>query len=89
MDKEDHHHKAYWRANLTILGVLLSIWFTVSFVCGIIFADQLDTIRIPGTGFKLGFWIGHQGSMYVFLLIILAYVFLMNRLDHKHGVDED
>jgi putative solute:sodium symporter small subunit len=54
----------------------------------VLFAEELDRIRIPGTGFKLGFWLAQQGSIYVFVALIFVYVVLMNRLDRRHGVDE-
>ncbi len=73
----------YWRKNLSWLGGLLTVWFIVSYGCGILFVDQLDKIRIPGTGFKLGFWFSQQGSIYVFLVLIAVYVFVMNRLDRE------
>ncbi len=73
----------YWRRNLGWLLGLLTIWFLVSYGCGILFVDQLDKIRIPGTGFKLGFWFAQQGSIYVFLLLIAVYVRVMNRLDRE------
>jgi len=73
--------RAYWRANLRYLVVLLAIWFAVSFGCGILFVDQLDHIRIGG--FKLGFWFAQQGSIYVFVALIFIYVHLMNRLDRR------
>tara|TARA_B110000467_G_C17986465_1_gene297989 strand:- start:222 stop:473 length:252 start_codon:yes stop_codon:yes gene_type:complete len=76
----------YWKTNLKYLVILLLIWFAVSFGCGILFVDELDNIRIAG--FKLGFWFAQQGSIYVFVLLIFVYVFLMNRLDKKHNVDE-
>ncbi len=72
-------HRVYWRKNLTILGILLAIWFVVSYGCGILFVDQLDAIRIKG--FKLGFWFAQQGSIYVFVVLILIYVRYMNKLD--------
>ncbi|MCH7225327.1 DUF4212 domain-containing protein [Haloferula sp. A504] len=77
----------YWRKNLSWLGGLLAVWFIVSYGCGVLFADQLDKIRIPGTGFKLGFWFAQQGSIYVFLVLIAIYVKVMNRLDREllHG----
>ncbi|MFT5284241.1 MAG: putative solute:sodium symporter small subunit [Planctomycetota bacterium] len=81
--------RAYWRRNLVYLFVLLSIWFLVSFGCGIIFVEELNRFYLPGTGFKLGFWFAQQGSIYVFCFLILVYVFLMGRLDRKHGVEED
>jgi putative solute:sodium symporter small subunit len=83
---KDGPHRAYWRANLRYLAVLLFIWFAVSFGCGILFVDQLDRIRIGG--FKLGFWFAQQGSIYVFIVLIFVYVALMNRLDRRHDVDE-
>ncbi|KPP98403.1 MAG: putative solute:sodium symporter small subunit [Bacteroidetes bacterium HLUCCA01] len=76
----------YWKRHLRIIGVLLVIWFLVSYGFGIVFADQLDAIRIGGFG--LGFWFAQQGSMYVFVIIIFVYVFLMNRLDREFGVEE-
>ena len=80
---------AYWRRNLTYVGSLLAIWFLVSYGAGILFVEQLNTIRIPGTGFPLGFWFAQQGAIYVFVVLIFVYVVLMNRLDRKFGLDED
>jgi putative solute:sodium symporter small subunit len=83
-------HKGYWRANLKILIILLSIWFMVSFGFGIIFSDFLDQYQIGG--FKLGFWFAQQGSIYLFVVLIFIYVHLMNKLDKKykeHNDEED
>ena len=83
-------HKDYWRANLKILIILLSIWFMVSFGFGIIFSDFLDQYKIGG--FKLGFWFAQQGSIYLFVVLIFIYVHLMNKLDKKykdHNDEED
>ncbi|MFQ5589145.1 MAG: DUF4212 domain-containing protein [Nitrospiria bacterium] len=77
---------AYWKKNLKYLGVLLSIWFIVSYGCGILFVDQLNRIRIGG--FYLGFWFAQQGAIYVFVLLIYIYVRLMKRLDRQYHVDE-
>ena len=71
----------YWRLNLRYLIVLLSIWFVVSYGFGILWAEELNMIRIGG--FKLGFWFAQQGSIYVFIVLIFAYVLLMNSLDRK------
>ena len=72
----------YWRSNLKILSILLSIWFIVSFGFGIIWSDFLDQFQIGG--FKLGFWFAQQGSIYFFVLLIFIYIYLMNRLDKKY-----
>ena len=79
-------HKKYWKENLKYLAILLSIWFLVSYVFGILLVDQLNSIKIAG--FKLGFWFAQQGSIYFFVLIILVYIKLMNKLDKKYGVNE-
>lgn len=76
----------YWRKNLTYLGILLGIWFVVSYGFGILLKDQLDKISMGG--FKLGFWFAQQGSIYVFVILIFVYVWLMNRLDKKYGYEE-
>ena len=79
--------KAYWKENIRLLLSLLSVWFVVSFGMAILFVDVLDNIRF--FGFKLGFWMAQQGSIYCFVVLIFVYVYKMNRLDHKYGVDED
>ena len=78
--------QAYWRANIRILAILLSIWFIVSFGGGILFVDQLNQIKLGG--FKLGFWIAQQGSIYTFVVLIFVYVRLMNKLDQKFNFNE-
>ncbi len=80
------NHKAYWKANLRLMGVLLAIWFFVSYVCAIVFVDALNSIQFGG--FKLGFWIAQQGSMYVYLVLIFIYAIKMNQLDKKFDVEE-
>ena len=87
-DERQASKAQYWRTNLKYLAVLLTIWFVVSFGCGILFVETLNKVKLPGTGFRLGFWFAQQGSIYVFIVLILVYVVLMNRLDRKHGVDE-
>ena len=77
----------YWKRNVRILFILLGIWFIVSFGCGILLVDELNQFRLGG--FKLGFWFAQQGSIYFFVLIIFAYVWLMNRLDREFDVDEE
>ena len=84
--KPETKAKAYWRENIRYVLILLLIWFTVSYGAGILFKDVLNTIKIGG--FKLGFWFAQQGSMYVFVILIIVYVRLMNKLDKKYGYDE-
>lgn len=78
--------QAYWSENLRIIITYLSIWFVVSFVCGILLVDQLNAI--PFFGFPLGFWVAQQGSIFVYVALIWAYVVSMNKLDEKYDVHE-
>ncbi len=77
----------YWRKNLRIMAVLLFLWAGVSLGCGILWADSLNAYTLPGTGYPLGFWFAQQGSIIGFVLIVLAYVLLMNRLDRIHHAE--
>lgn len=78
--------KAYWQANLKLMTILLGIWFFISYLCGIVFVEELNAIRIGG--YKLGFWFAQQGSMYGFVAIIFIYAHRMNKLDRKYNVHE-
>ncbi len=83
MSKNTDH---YWRANVRLMLILLSIWFVASFGAGILLADYLDQFRF--FGFKLGYWFSHQGSIFVFVALIFYYVWRMNQLDREFGVEE-
>ncbi len=80
-------HRAYWRANLRLMGVLLALWFLVSFGFGILLVEPLN--QVPFFGFKLGFWWAQQGSIYVFIVLIFVYAAAMRHIDRKHGVDDE
>lgn len=78
--------REYWKTNIRYMAILLTVWAVVSYCCGIVFVEQLNTIHLGG--FPLGFWFAQQGSIYTFVLIILAYFLLMDRLDKKFDVHE-
>lgn len=82
----DKNKNSYWRANLSLMLVLLSIWFSVSFLAGIIFVDYLNQFNLYG--YKLGFWFAQQGAIYFFVLLIFVYAGCMNSIDKKFGVEE-
>jgi len=83
----DKTGEAYWKAVLTLIAQVLAVWFFVSFGCGILFADALNSMSIGG--YPLGFWFAQQGSMYIFVILIFVYAKLMGRLDEKFDVHED
>ncbi|MGB0767025.1 MAG: DUF4212 domain-containing protein [Phycisphaeraceae bacterium] len=79
--------RRYWRSNVIIMSVLLTIWAIVGLGCGILFADVLNRFKLGG--YPLGFWFAQQGSIMVFVLLILTYYVLLNRLDKRHQADLD
>ena len=78
--------RQYWRRNLCLTAILLAIWFVVTFVASY-YARELD--RITLFGFPLGFYMGAQGALIVYALIIGFYARYMNRLDRQFGAAED
>ena len=77
----------YWHSNLSLILKLLSVWFIVSFGCGILFKEQLDQFSIGGA--PLGFWMAQQGSIICFVILLILYAYLMNKLDKEHGYEEE
>jgi putative solute:sodium symporter small subunit len=77
--------RAYWRANLRLVLVLLALWATVSFGLAIVLVEPLNAHRLGG--FPLGFWFAHQGAIYAFVVLILVYAVLADRLARRYGVD--
>ena len=75
-------NRAYWVANLKLMGTLLLVWFVVSLGAGILWVDQLNMIQVGG--FKLGFWFAQQGSIYVFVALIFIYVNRINALETRY-----
>ncbi len=78
-------HKEYWQRNLRMTGILLAIWFVVTFVVSF-FARELNDVTV--LGFPLGFYMGAQGSLVVYVVIIWYYAKYMNTLDQEYGVHE-
>jgi putative solute:sodium symporter small subunit len=78
-------HQEYWRKTLTITGILLAIWFVVTFVEAW-YARELNQFSF--LGFPLGFYMSAQGSLIVYVVLIGVYAWYMNRLDKEYEVDE-
>ncbi len=85
--KSEADAQAYWKENLSLMVKLMVIWFVVSFGCGILLVDVLNTIQLGG--YKLGFWFAQQGSIYTFVALIFYYTKKMGDLDRKYGVDDE
>ena len=83
---DSEKRQAYWQANIKLTVTLLTIWFIISYLCGIVFVEELNNIRLGG--YKLGFWFAQQGSIYGFVVIIFVYARRMAALDRKYDLHE-
>jgi putative solute:sodium symporter small subunit len=81
----EQRKEAYWRKNLQMTGVLLAVWFFVTFVIGYFARDLTFTFL----GWPFSFWVASQGSLIVYMLIIWYYARTMNRMDNEYGVAEE
>lgn len=79
-------HREYWTKNLRITASLLAVWFVVSFVASF-FARELNAFT--ALGFPLGFYMGAQGSLIIYAVIIGYYAYYMNKLDNEFDVQEE
>jgi putative solute:sodium symporter small subunit len=78
-------HKQYWKKNLRLTGSLLAIWFVVTFVIGW-YARDLQSITF--LGFPLSFYIGAQGALLIYVILVGYYAYCMDKLDRQYGVQE-
>lgn len=84
----DQNPDAYWKGSLRIVAIVLSIWAFISLGCGVLFREFLDANLPQIGGAPFGFWIAQQGSIISFVVLLVAYRFLMGNLDRKHGYDQ-
>ena len=77
----------FWKGNIKLLMILLLVWAIAGLGCGILFADSLNEFKIGG--FPLGFWFAQQGSIIVFVFLILIFCLVMNKRDNQHEKDNE
>ena len=77
-------HQEYWSKNLRLTSILLAIWFVVTFVIGY-FARELS---FNFFGWPFAFYMGAQGSLIIYIVIIWYYARYMNNLDRVYDVHE-
>ncbi len=81
----EQRQRIYWRRNLRVTGLLLVLWFLVTFVVTY-FAEELAEFTVLGLPF--GFYMAAQGAPLIYALIVGSYAVYMNRLDRAYGVRE-
>ena len=70
------------RKNVRVMCACLVVWAMAGLGCGVLFAEPLNEFSLGGL--PLGFWFAQQGSILVFVLLILVYGLALNRLDAEH-----
>ena len=78
--------QTYWRKQVKRIVLLLSVWFVVGYLLSIFLIEPLNGVSLGGVPF--GFWMAQQGSIYIFVLLILAFAISAGRLDRRAGVEE-
>lgn len=78
-------HRQYWSKNLSLTGVLLTIWFVATFVVSW-YARELNAYTIAG--FPFAFYMAAQGALIIYVAVIWFYAHRMNQLDKEYGVHE-
>ena len=76
--------REYWRKNLRITSILMVIWFLVTFGVAYFARD----LNFTFFGWPFSFWVGGQGALIVYVIMIWYYARTMNRLDQEFGVAE-
>lgn len=79
--------ETYWRTLMRRTLILLVVWFITGFVLSIFLAESLNAINFGGI--PLGFWMAQQGSIFVFVSLVLIYAIATGQLDKQAGVEED
>jgi putative solute:sodium symporter small subunit len=83
------NERSYWASSLKILFGILCIWFIGAYGCGVIFRSWLDENAPKIGNAPFGFWMAQQGSIAIFVILLVSYAFLMNRLDRRFGYEKE
>lgn len=81
-------HREYWTKNIRITAILLFIWFVVTFVIGYYARELSSGIFQNFFGWPFAFYMGAQGSLIIYVIIIWYYARYMNNLDREYDVHE-
>lgn len=78
--------REYWRRTKRRLLTLVGIWFLAGPVLSIVLVEPLNRFSLGGVPF--GFWMGQQGSIYIFVVLIFVNAWMADRLDREFDVHE-
>lgn len=78
--------EAYWRKTRKLTIGLLILWAVLTFVMNW-YAREINEIVV--FGFPLGFYMGAQGLLFIYLMMIWYYNHKMKKLDARFGIDDE
>ena len=78
---------AYWKANVRVITILLSIWAVAGLLLSIVFVEPLNRFHLGG--YPLGFWMAQQGTIYIFIILIYVYARWMEKIDAQYGHEDE
>jgi putative solute:sodium symporter small subunit len=79
------HLGIYRKKNNWLSAVLMLVWVVVSFVIPF-YARELSW---PFFDWPFGFWMAAQGSILIYIVIVVVYAYYMNKLDDQYRQAND
>ncbi len=86
MSQDNAAREGHWAKTRTLTFGVLIVWFIFSFVVHW-FAQSLNEMSF--LGFPLGYYMAVQGSLAVFVLLIVFSNWRQDAIDHEFGFGED
>ncbi len=77
--------EAYFREKNKYMIIYFIIWAVVSYGV-VLFAESLSTITF--NGFPFHYYMGAQGALAVFIILLFVNAIVGDRIDKKYGIDE-
>ena len=78
--------RQYWNKNLRLTTGLLALWFAATFVVSW-FARELQSYTV--LGFPLPFYMGAQGALVIYVILVAYYAYRMDKLDQEYDLPEE
>lgn len=75
----------YFREKTRNIVIYFIIWFIVSYGV-VLFAEPLSDVNF--IGFPLHYYMGAQGAVVTFIILLFVNAKLGDKLDQKYGIDE-
>lgn len=76
----------HWARTSTLMWIMFALWVLFSFVVHF-FVESLNAITF--LGFPLGFYMAAQGSLVIFVVMLVVYAKRQDTIDREEGVAED